>query len=285
MKIAIFSYKKDLLDNHEVKYFNCLQDTTRVVEDIIKFKPDIIIEQEYNDGKAIYSDLYKKIDKVIKVPKVYWLIDAHCNLIEHIAYAKQFDFIMCAQSWFIPLLQNQVRAQLYYLPLCHTQTIKEYEQFLTKPKQASMERTIELSFVGNIRSIHVERRKRVMDLMESMGDSFLATTSDYDSMLDILSRSKLTFNCSLNEDLNFRVWEALATNTPLITDYVADINMIKDLWQHIRMIYPRSTELRLGEPLTNPIIDTIDFIRKSHTYTHRYNQLLWMVMTKQQVTF
>lgn len=284
MKLLVFDYNHNLGLDHEIKYLDQKQIGSRpkaeILQEIKDFKPDLIIEREFNDGKSNYSFIYKSLPNV---PKCWWCIDAHTNLIQHVVYAKQFDFVFCAQSWFIPLFQNQIKGQIFFLPLSHTQSLPDYEDWLAKEPPA---RDIEFSFVGNIRSIHVERAKMVMSFIESLGDKFLAATiPDYNEMLITLQRSKLTFNCSLNEDLNLRVWEALAMNTPLMTDYVADLNYIKGLPELISVIYPRTTDKRIEQTINIDHGDTSEFIRTKHTLTHRYNQLLMMFFTRKQMEF
>lgn len=285
MKIVYLGYERKLGlgSEHELLYLDGDMIHDENIDDMVQkiesFKPDLLLEREFNDGKAIFTSLYKRLPTI---PKAWWCVDLHCNLIHHVVYAKQFDFVFCGQSWFIPLLKNQVKAKLFYLPLCHTQTLTEYQEWLAKPKP---ERTIELSFVGNIRSIHVDRNDYVVDFMKHMGDTFVAANQSYDLMLETLSKSKATFNCSLNDDLNFRVWEALATNTPLITDYVPDLEHVRNLKRYITRIYPRKTEKRLLKALDQTHLNSTDFILKEHTITSRVNQLLWMLGSETQYVF
>lgn len=286
MKLVVFDYNKELGLEHEIKYLDRHDIKERgvdaVIQEIKDFQPDAIIEREFNDGASDYSKIYKKLPEI---PKAWWCIDAHTNLINHIVYAKQFDYIFCAQSWFVPLFQNQVKAQIYWLPLSHTQSLSQLTARLAKEAPA---RDIEFSFVGNIRSIHVERQAMVMNFIEQMGDKFLPViANNYEDMLTLLQRSQMTFNCSLNEDLNLRVWEALAMDTPIMTDYVCDITAINGLAQRLKVIYPRTTETRLTEIINNaPYPDkTSKWVLDGHTLTHRYNHLIWMLLTRKQMDF
>lgn len=285
MNIVYFGYERNLDLDHNFLYLDgdVIHEENRedMIQKIKAFKPDLLLEREFNDGKSHFQQVYSAFPNI---PKAWWCIDLHTNLIEHIAYAKRsaFTHIFCAQSWFIPLFRNQVKARLFYLPLCHTQTLEEYTQWLAKSKP---QRTIELSFIGNIRSIHVDRSHYVASLLKEMGTKFLAATQDYDTMLETLTKSKMTFNCSLNDDLNFRVWEALATDTPLFTDYVEDITHVADLGRHIHRIYKKETEMRIVEPLEHPIISSAEWIKLNHTLTHRINSMFSMIESGVQHVF
>lgn len=272
MRLLFFTYKESLpLVGHETLCVS--HKTPNLVQTIKDFKPDLLIEEEKNDGLAIYTNVYKELT----TPRAYWVIDAHITLAEHINYAKQFDYVFCAQSWFVPHFQRETRARVYYLPLCHTQTIEEYLKMLETP----VERDIEFSFIGNIRSLHVERERFVHDFLKKLGNRFFARQSDYNKTLEYLRRSKLTFNCSLNNDLNFRVWEALACGAGIVTDHVTDTNNVKGLKYYLTLydkMYPDFSAVE------RPVFTygSEDFIKNGHTMTHRMNQLVHMVETDTQ---
>jgi spore maturation protein CgeB len=274
MKLVIFNYKHNFDIPHECKCYdaNIIEEKgiDRVVTEINEFHPDLIIEEEKNDGRAIYTDVYK----YLKQPKALWSIDAHVTLAEHINYAKQFDYVFLAQSWFMPLFESQVKAKLFWLPLCHTQTMEEHRTFLHQP----YERDIEFSFLGNINPLHVERKQYVTHLLQMFGDRFFARGSDYDTTLKYLRRSQLTFNCSLNNDLNFRVWEAIACGTLIFTDYVTDLEKIDGLKPYTVAYDRKSPDFSLLQRV--PRLDNAEnFIKSGHTLTHRYIQLIDMCKT------
>ncbi len=275
MRLVVFTYERNLgLEGHETL---CVDHTTpNLVETVKAFNPDMIIEREFNDGQALYSRIYKQLP----YPKAYWVIDAHTDLVRHINYAKQFDYVFCAQSWFIPLFTRETLAQVFYLPLCHTQTLTAYEMMLAKP----VSRDIEFSFIGNLRSIHVERIRYVRKFLEMMGDGFFARQSDYDQTLEYLRRSKVTFNCSLNNDLNFRVWESIACGAGIVTDSVEDIQNINGLGSFLTLYDKLLPDFSV---LQNPVFryGAEEFIKSGHTLTHRYMQMLEMAHSGKQYEY
>ncbi|SRR6266571_5661336 len=273
MKIVVFNGRHKLDLHHEIIYFDRfdLQNVDEIIEQIKLFKPDLIWEEEKNDGVSVFTDIYKQFPDI---PKAWWLIDGHCNLIDHIVYAKQFDYVFCAQSWFVPIVQREVKAKVFYLPLCHTQTMTGYQKMLQTP----VKKDIYFSFIGNIRSIHVERREYISKFL-AIYPNFFAVQSDYEATLQYLRRSKATFNCSLNNDLNFRVWEALACDTVLITDGVTDIGSIKGLRDRVVTYDKLFPDWTTDMPRDK---DRVGFIKQGHTLTHRMLQMLDMVQLGEQ---
>lgn len=271
MRIVVFNGKHKLDIAHECLYFDASSITTEgvgaIVEKIRDFKPDLIFEEEKNDGVSKFTQIYQQLPEV---PKAWWMIDAHTNLIDHIVYAKQFDWVFCAQSWFIPLVKREIRGRVGYLPLCHTQTMTEYQEMLKLP----VKKDITFSFIGNIRSIHVDRERHVVQLLK-MYPGFFARQSDYAKTLWYLRRSRVTFNCSLNNDLNFRVFEALACQAEIVTDEVTDVNAIYGLRPLLALYDKLNPEWKnLDLPDT---FDGQTFIKSGHTLTHRMLQALEMI--------
>jgi hypothetical protein len=283
MKLLIFNNKHKLDIPHEIMYLDRQEiDQMGIIEAIIKikkFSPDLIIEEEKNDGFSKYTDIYKEFPKVAKA---WWLIDGHCNLIDHVVYAKQFNYVFCAQSWFLPIVGNEVLAQCFYLPLCHTQTKTEWEEML----KTEVKRDIQFSFVGNIRSIHVDRKRYVRHFIEVYGDKFIPVQADYEKSLEYLRRSKVTFNCSLNNDLNFRVWEALACGTPVLTDDLWEMDNIRGLREYLitysKMI-PNWKNIYIPWDVVNPF--SLQNFMRDHTLTNRYVELVQMVETRSQKNY
>lgn len=287
MKLVLFSNRANYGLPHEVRTYNAQilmqKGVSQVVEEIKEFSPDLIIEEEFNDGVSNYSQVYKLLPNFTKA---WHCVDAHITLAEHINYAKQFDYVFLAQSWYVDLFKWQVKGKCFYLPLCHTQSMDEYCEMLKTP----VEKDIELSFVGNIRTLHVERQQHVFTLKDMLGDRFLACTANYENTLSILRRSKATFNCSLNNDLNFRVWEALACQTPILTDEVTDIftlsqNSIKNTLEQLVTVYDKMyPDFSVLQDM-NSVEGAVNFIKSGHTLTHRYLQLIEMVLTGEQYEY
>lgn len=263
--LSLSDYKTGLEDQHTI---------TSVVDS----KPhDLIIEREYNDGRPNYEWLYSQSE----TPAAWWCIDAHTNLLDHVTYAKHFDYVFCAQSWFVPLIQREIRGEAFYLPLCHSQTIEDLRE--THTAFSGLHRDLPYTFVGNIRSSHVDRNRLVTLLKSHFGDEFLACSDTPEETLKLLRQSLTTFNCSINNDLNFRVFEALAMGASLITDDVPDVNHIQGLRQRITC-YKKMSNLNYTTQQQD-FSSTYRWIKKYHTITQRYRSMLRMIETGVQDEF
>lgn len=263
--LSLSDYKTGLENDHEII-------------SIVSSKPaDLIIEREYNDGREKNDWLLENTP----AKKAWWCIDAHTNLLDHVVYSKHFDYVFCAQSWFIPILQRETRAKVFYLPLCHSQTIEDLNQ--TIAELGDLPRDIMLSFVGNIRSAHVDRQRHLLALKKDMGDGLLICQAPPDEMLKIFRQSMSVFNCSINNDLNFRVFEAMAMGTIVITDNVTDLDSIKGLREMVTT-YDKRSDLSDLEVFTSNV-SVHDWIKDNHTVTHRYKSMLEMIQTGVQVEF
>ena len=279
MKIVSLSYElTGLEDEYEVLMVNphTIQQNSLEVEiqKIKDFSPDLMIEREFNDGVALYDNLYKALPKVTKA---WWNIDQHTTYALHTSYANYFDYVFCAQSWFIPGVTWETTARVFYLPLSFTKPAS----YLT---QDEAEKTITLSFIGNIRSFHKKRASYVEALLMKYPDMRAEIIMDFEEMFKTLQASKATFNCSLANDLNFRVFEALASGTNVITDYLTDIYMIEGLAERL-FIYERTSEEEMFEAVEKALLtdtNSTDFIRSFHCLNHRYSQMLEMINSNTQ---
>jgi hypothetical protein len=89
------------------------------------------------------------------------------------------------------------------------------------PRPFRSPRKPQIGFVGQSTSYH-PRRSRLIALLQSSGLPLLAGTASRETAADIYAESLVSFNASLNGDLNFRVFEVLSAGGCLLTDRLAD---------------------------------------------------------------
>jgi glycosyltransferase involved in cell wall biosynthesis len=75
----------------------------------------------------------------------------------------------------------------------------------------------DLSFVGQIGAFHPWRR-HMMDRLVAAGLPLVGMRAEPERAADVYAASRVTLNCSLNGDLNLRVFEALGAGGFLLTD-------------------------------------------------------------------
>jgi len=248
-----------------------------------EFNPDIIIEREFNDGKSGYEYEWTHIAREMpQVKRAMWFIDTHITFASHLKYASHFQYMFFAISRFVPIFQNQYKkAKVFWLPLCFP---------LVGLPPMLLEKKHKASFVGRWNQRWFPERTRLVE--ELKRNKWFHAITDYNKPYQIMSESDISFNRSIGEDLNFRVFEALACGTELVTNYVPDIAKIKGLKNHCHVYKKDDDGPRMVEELVSGKrkykanrISQRDFIRKSHLLRHRFSELLKMVEYGIQVEY
>jgi len=141
----------------------------------------------------------------LTIPKFAWLIDVHKKPDYHRAIARDVDLTFFAMRTWGHALEGRTQ----WLPL-------HADERLFQPREA--ERDIDVCFVGSQcwRAAPIER------IAKKHGLRTLVTTTtgsrEKSETAAIYARSKIVFNKHVTNDLNFRVFEALAAGRALVTD-------------------------------------------------------------------
>lgn len=88
-----------------------------------------------------------------------------------------------------------------------------------------------LTHVGQLGTFHV-RRTAIMDALRRAGVPLLATQASASEARQLHATSQLNINCSLNGDLNLRVFEVMQAGSALLTDRLAPEAGLELLLQH-----------------------------------------------------
>lgn len=277
MKILALTYERDWdLPEHEVLYLDRNDIEQKGWADafarIMVFKPDLIVEREFNDGKAIYDPIYRAF---AQVPKAWWWIDSHISFDARKDYARNFDYLFLAVSRNVkPLKQYLGHDRVHWLPLCWP-----YQANAITPNTETKE--YDISFVGRWnREWFPQRTEYIERLKARYGDRFHAVT-DYQNMLSIVRRSKVSFNCAIQDDLNFRVFEVLGCGTQLVTNLVDDLFKVEGLAG--RVVYYQSFDdlvhlidlILEGNPnFTRDTVDNQQWVKSNHCLCHRLRYII-----------
>lgn len=259
-----------------------------IYEEILEFKPDMVIEREFNDQKSKYLDIVSFVTKNFpECKKSVWLIDSHCNLDWHLAYAPFFDYAFVAISRYQPIIAGHLqnigaKTKCFWLPLCYPYQRK-------KVKRNKSRVPFDIVFVGRWGK-WFDERTRLLDLLrEQYGDKFFNIT-DYSNMDSYLRQGIISFNCSVADDMNFRVFESLANGLELVTNDVPDLHRISSLNRRIN-IYHDDQELLdmcddiLDGKLENDVIRNQIWIQNKHCLINRHKEIIKMVETGVQVEY
>jgi ADP-heptose:LPS heptosyltransferase/2-polyprenyl-3-methyl-5-hydroxy-6-metoxy-1,4-benzoquinol methylase/predicted O-methyltransferase YrrM len=185
----------------------------RVAPLVQQFGIDAILDVE--GGADSLDFMFKRFPDTISVPKVFWAIDTHQYLDLQSEKAKHFDIVYSAQKNAVSSLGANAR----WLPAGASM----HEVDLVR------ERSISVAFVGSLTPAHARRRKVVEFLSQKLPEFYQHSNVFLDEKAELLSRVKIAVNVSLNNDINFRVFETMATGAMLLTDRITG-NGMEDLF-------------------------------------------------------
>ena len=140
-------------------------------------------------------------------PKACYLIDSHLNIGWHRTWARLFDFVFIAQRQYLPDFTDAGCPEVHWLPLACDPDLH---------RKLDVEKKYDVGFAGSINSSHMRRR----ELLERLSQHFAVRFDRcfLDDMVKLFNESRIVFNNALKDDMNMRVFEALACGSLLVTD-------------------------------------------------------------------
>ena len=207
-------YFHDLADLYEVRHATQADIVEKIgpLADIgeyfacVDFQPDILFITD-ESLPPMYSGLEK-----LQFPVVGYLIDSHLHLDWHRHFANVFDHCFIAQqNYFHDISQNCSRCTL--LPLFASGDLSE-----------NRSRDIDVCFVGTLDAAKNPQRVRFIDAFKQCHPLTVAQGA----YKELFNRSRIILNQSVWDDLNFRVFEAMACGGLLLTDSVG--NGLEDMF-------------------------------------------------------
>jgi len=223
-------------------------------------------------------DLYLQIDDGLRNrlpealhPRAWWAIDTHMDFAWCLDYARHFDYVFAAQRDGAAQLRDQGIDTASWLPLACDPSIH-------RPHEVPVE--YDLCFVGNVLP---GPRAELLELLQRRYRKMFIGQRYFVEMAKVFSASKIIFNRSVKNDVNMRVFEAVACGGLLLTNDLADngqAELFRD-GQHLttygdadelleKVEYYRHREdlyRRIGEAGRQEAI-------ARHTYEHRMRDLL-----------
>lgn len=237
------------------------------IDEYIK-QVDVVLLLENYDQSNWIPDL-SKIDKL----KVFWSIDSHCNPHGNFNTVKKHDvnIILNSIESDKKLFQNRTT---YYFP-------NAYPSDLIFP-MINIEKVSFLGFCGTPFDYRMDMIKFIESKMNI--DVKKDTWSLGNNMVKNVNSYKVHFNYTLMNDINYRVFETMGTNTCLITNEVENINnLFTDMYDIV--LYKNKDELldKLNYLLTNENeIKKVsqrgfDKVSTKHTFDKRSEELLSII--------
>lgn len=227
------------------------------VADLRTEKPDLIINIMPFD----------EIRYMTGVPACYWEIDNHLVRGRNTIYYDLMDKVYIPQESYkdnYPVLKTDI------LPLAIDPDL--HKRIEGVPIQ------YDIGFIGN--DTYPERRE-LLELMERKYKVLRTNTPPGIPYSTALSSCKLTFNRSMDKDVNMRFFEAIATGRLLLTDYLPQQDKYATAGIHYET-YKDWAELdkkieyflTIDSEREQKGRDGANHIRTNHTYKHRLEKIL-----------
>ncbi len=183
---------------------------TSIIEVIDSFKdgwtPDLFL---WVESSMSFPNFPSSIDK-LRCPSAAYFIDSHTKLNWHIQFAPKFSHVFVAQKAYIPAFERAGCKLVSWLPLACDPEIHG---------KRNTQKTCDISFVGHLYPGSALYQKR-NEILSALQERFNVKIEQkyFEEMAESFSRAHLIFNISAKNDLNMRVFEALASGSLLITD-------------------------------------------------------------------
>lgn len=209
-------------------------------------------------------------DKIISYPgrkSCYWEIDNHIHVGKDVDKYNKVDYVFATQKLYLPLYPEE---KTTWMPLAADP--EKHKLYPDEPLK------YDVGFLGN------DTYPRRSDYLDKIGRKYNLLRSNSEPGEEYsrkLSRCKILFNCSMNNDLNMRVFEAMSIGRLLLTDKVegqdyliedgvhyASFSDWQDLDEKISYYLKNNSE---RESLASA---GAAFIRAKHTYRHRLEKML-----------
>tara|TARA_R110000868_G_scaffold376770_1_gene641855 strand:+ start:2389 stop:7095 length:4707 start_codon:yes stop_codon:yes gene_type:complete len=266
----------------ETTGFYCRRALGKFVE-VEHFLPEEIPEIPVNQ-----FDLFLNIDDGFQYhlpdhlrPAACWVIDTHMNFPWCLEKATHYDYVFAAQQDGASRLFTEGIKTAQWLPLACDQEIH---------RPHVMDKIHDFAFIGNLIG---QERRTLLDLLSKKYPAHFIGQKYFEEMARVYSASRLIFNCSVKNDVNMRVFEALGCGGLLLTNDLAD-NGQEDLFRDGKHLatYSSSEELmdKMGFYLSHEAErekiarQGYENVVTQHTYQHRMRALLTSIETDQSKT-
>jgi 2-polyprenyl-3-methyl-5-hydroxy-6-metoxy-1,4-benzoquinol methylase len=182
-------------------------------------------------------DLYLQIDDGLESrlpaalrPCTWWAIDTHLNFDWCLTKARDFDYVFAAQRDGAERLRREGIASAVWLPLACDPAIH---------RKHDVPKSTDVCFVGNI---FPGERAELLRLLQEQFPSHFVGRLYFEEMARAYSASRTVFNRSVRNDVNMRVFEALACGSLLVTNDLSDNGQARLFRDGVHLATYRSAE-------------------------------------------
>lgn len=145
----------------------------------------------------------------IDAPKAAWFIDTHLGAPHRLEIARHFDFVYLAQKAQVEEFRKAGLKHVEWLPLACAEELH---------RLPPRERDLDVAFAGSMASASGERRRGFIEAVRAAFPNHFIGQCWPDEMAGYYARAKIVINMCVNQDVNMRVFEAMASGALLVTD-------------------------------------------------------------------
>lgn len=205
-------------------------------------------------------------------PSVFYAIDTHIDLDWRLEMAKKsdFDYVFCAQKR--SSLEKWHTDKVFFMPLaCEPET---------HCPQGARFKKYDICFIGNCQPFWQARRVERLNKVFKEFPNFYTGNKFFKEATEKYAESKIVFNSAQGDDINMRVFEAMASGSLLVTDkqdwqglfepgkhfveYDGDVNMLDQI--HYYLLHDDKREL-IAKSGKQEVLE-------KHTYLLRAQEIL-----------
>jgi hypothetical protein len=197
----------------------------------------------------------------------FWEIDNHIHLGRDVDKYNKVDYLFLTQKHFLKMYPPK---KSYWLPLAADP--EKHKLYSEEPVM------YDVGFLGN------DTYPRRRELLDKIGASFKllrSTSKPGEEYSRLLSRCKILFNCSMDNDLNMRFFEAISIGRLLLSDKVdGQDDLFKDGVHYVSfkdwpdLMVKINCYLHDQENRERIAKAGAGLIRAKHTYLHRLETIL-----------
>ena len=163
-------------------------------------------------------------------PRVFWSIDAHCNLDEHIRSCLKLKATHALSSSIGYLHHfSKLGAKAFWFPNAFDDELVDVRMEVTKDHF--------LGFCGS----YVNRRDWIENLDRAMGikrDIFVIG----EDMVRAVNSYRVHFNRNMADDINYRTFETAGCGTLLLTNYTPGLELLFNIGREV-LVYKEGVDL------------------------------------------
>jgi len=254
---------EDKIKEHQIPFID--GDLKKVFKQLpLGWKPDVFL---YIDTGISYPLI--NLD-AIKCIKSCYLIDTHLNLEKHIEIAKNFDVVFIAQKADVKRFKERGIKNVFWIPLA------------CDPEIHGKKTNNKLYDIGFVGSLTDPKRVELLDKLKRRFNLYYERCF-LERMAEVFSQSKIVFNKSIKNDLNMRVFEAMASGSMLLTDEAKGSGLTEMFQDRKHLVIYRDEKelfeladyyLRNDDEREKIAAEGMRQVLTKHTYNHRVKEMV-----------